>query len=162
MKTRSKNIIIHSTPEKIFSQMDDFSKTGMHMSQSSMMMMGSKLSIEQVSTNVTGVGAKVRWYGKIMGMKLTAGGHLTHGAKPNISGDRVILDITAYQNRPSSSPFDVNTTRISTTVAGKLGEWIRLGGSSQQEGDNRGSIGNYAIRSGTNDRQVWLKVEAGP
>ena len=83
-------------------------------------------------------------------------------AKPNISGDRVILDITAYQNTPSSSPFDVNTTRISTTVAGKLGEWIRLGGSSQQEGGNRGSIGNYVTRSGTSDRQVWLKVDAGP
>ena len=83
-------------------------------------------------------------------------------ARPNISGNRVILDITAYQDTPNSSPFDVNTTRISTTVAGKLGEWIRLGGSRQQEGVNRGGIGNYTTQSGTSDRQVWLKVDAGP
>ena len=68
MKIKSKSIIIHSSREKVFQQMDDFSKTGIHMSKSSMMMMGSKLKLEQLSTNATGVGASYRWYGKIMGM----------------------------------------------------------------------------------------------
>ena len=70
MKTRSKSILIHSIPEKIFQQMDDFSKTGMHMTESSMMMMGSKLTLEQLSLNPNGVGAKYRWYGKMMGMTM--------------------------------------------------------------------------------------------
>ena len=70
MITKSKNIFIHSTPEKVFAQMDDFSKTGMHMSESSMMMMGSKLKLAQLSTNATGVGASYRWYGKMMGMTI--------------------------------------------------------------------------------------------
>ena len=48
--------------------MDDFSKKGMHMTESSMMMMGSKLKLEQLSTNATGVGASYRWSGKMMGM----------------------------------------------------------------------------------------------
>jgi len=68
MKTKSKNILILSTPEKVFQQMDDFSKTGMHMSESSMMMMGSKLQLVQLSENSTGVGASYRWYGKMLGM----------------------------------------------------------------------------------------------
>lgn len=70
MKTKTKSIFIHSTPEKVFQQMDDFSKTGMHMTESSMMMMGSKLKLEQLSTNATGIGASYRWYGIIMGMKM--------------------------------------------------------------------------------------------
>ena len=70
MKMKSKNILIHSTHEKVFAQMDDFSKTGMHMSERSMMMMGSKLKLEQLSLNSTGVGAKYRWYGKMMGMTM--------------------------------------------------------------------------------------------
>ena len=70
MKTKSKSILIHSTPEKVFARMDNFSKTGMHMSESSMMMMGSKLKLEQLSTNQTGVDAKYRWYGKMMGMTI--------------------------------------------------------------------------------------------
>jgi len=68
MKTKSKTITIQSTAEKVFEQMDDFSKTGMHMSENSMMMMGSKLKLEQLSNNPTGVGAKYHWYGKMMGM----------------------------------------------------------------------------------------------
>ena len=70
MKTKSKYILIHSTTEKTFAQFDDFSKTGMHMSESSIMMMGSKLKLEQLSTNPTGVGAKYHWYGKMMGMTM--------------------------------------------------------------------------------------------
>ena len=70
MKTKSKSIFIYSTPDKVFAQMDDFSKTGMHMSKNSMMMMGSKLKLEQLSPNLTGIGAKYRWYGKMMGMTM--------------------------------------------------------------------------------------------
>ncbi len=50
--------------------MDDFSKAGMHMSEKSMMMMGSKLTLQQISSNATGLGATYRWYGKMMGMNL--------------------------------------------------------------------------------------------
>ena len=70
MKTKSKSIFIYSTPEKVFQQMDDFSKTGMHMTESSLMMMGSKLNLEKLSENATGVGAGYRWYGKMMGMNI--------------------------------------------------------------------------------------------
>ena len=70
MTTKSKSLLIHSTPAKVFAQMDDFSKTGMHMTESSMMMMGSKLKLQQLSTNATGVGASYRWYGKMMGMTM--------------------------------------------------------------------------------------------
>ena len=70
MITKSKSILIHSTPAKVFAQLDDFSKTGMHMTESSMMMMGSKLKLQQLSTNDTGVGASYRWYGKMMGMTM--------------------------------------------------------------------------------------------
>ena len=59
MKTISKGILIRATPEKVFFQMDDFSKTGMHMSEKSMMMMGSKLTLEQLSPNKFGLRAKI-------------------------------------------------------------------------------------------------------
>lgn len=70
MKTKSKRIIIHSSPQQIFSQLDDFSKTGMHMSESSMMMMGSKLKLEQLSGTTSGIGSTYRWYGKMLGLTI--------------------------------------------------------------------------------------------
>ena len=78
--------------------------------------------------------------------------------KPSINSNRVFLEISAYQDTQNASPLDVNTMRISTTIVGKLGEWIALGSSSQQDGDG----GNYSRRSGVSDRQIWLKVDAGP
>ena len=70
MKTKSKSILILSTPENVFHQMDDFSKTGMHRTENSMTMMGSKLKLEQISPNATGIDASYHWFGKIVGMAM--------------------------------------------------------------------------------------------
>lgn len=43
MKNYSKNITIHSTPEKVFAYMDSLGNTGMHMIKSNMPMMGGGL-----------------------------------------------------------------------------------------------------------------------
>ena len=102
MKTKSKNIFIHSTPDKVFSQMDDFSKTGMHMTESSMMMMGSKLTLEQLSSNSTGVGAKYRWYGKMMGMTMDFSEAVTKWQPPKLKewetvGEAKIIIMSWYR-----------------------------------------------------------------
>jgi hypothetical protein len=47
MKTITKSVIIHSTTDKVFGQMADFSKPGMRMSENLRMLMGSKLKLEQ-------------------------------------------------------------------------------------------------------------------
>ena len=68
MKSLKKEMIIHSPPQKVFAFMDDLSKTGMHMTENSMMMMGSKLMLEQLPGPCRGVGATFHWHGKVMGM----------------------------------------------------------------------------------------------
>jgi hypothetical protein len=70
MKTKLKSIIINSTPENVFACMDNLGNTGMHMTESSMMMMGSKLELKQLSENATGLNSRSRWSGKIMGFKM--------------------------------------------------------------------------------------------
>lgn len=69
-KSVKKEIIIKAPVEKVFSLMDDLSKTGMHMSERSVMMMGSKLTLEHLPSPEKGVGAKYRWKGKMMGFRL--------------------------------------------------------------------------------------------
>lgn len=70
MKSLKKEITVRASPEKVFTFMDDLSKTGIHMSQSSMMMMGSKLTLEQLEGPSKGVGATFHWSGKVMGMPI--------------------------------------------------------------------------------------------
>ena len=102
MKSKSKSILIQAPPEKVFAQMDDFSKTGMHMSESSMMMMGSKLRLEQLSTNSTGVGAGYRWYGKMMGMTMDFSETVTKWQPPKLKewetvGEAKIIIMSWYR-----------------------------------------------------------------
>ncbi|MCQ6961072.1 SRPBCC family protein [Mucilaginibacter aquariorum] len=102
MKTKSQTMLIHSTPEKVFAQMDDFSKTGMHMNESSTMMMGSKLTLEQLSSNPTGLGARYRWYGKMMGMIIDLSETVTKWQPPRFKewetiGEAKIIIISWYR-----------------------------------------------------------------
>ncbi len=102
MKIKSKSLFIHSSPAKVFAQMDDFSKTGMHMSESSMMMMGSKLKLEQLSTNSTGIGASFRWYGKMMGMTMDFSETVTNWVQNQLKewetvGDAKIIIMSWYR-----------------------------------------------------------------
>jgi len=70
MKTVKKIKNFSSAPELVFQKIDDLGVTGMHMTESSMMMMGSKLNLQYLSENEKGLGTKYRWTGKIMGMEM--------------------------------------------------------------------------------------------
>lgn len=114
MKTKSKSVVIHATPEQVFTQMDDLSKTGMHMRESSMMMMGSKLNLEQLSPNASGVGAKYRWYGKMMGMTIDFNEMVTKWEPPILKewetiGDAQIIIMRWYRMWFEIAPFEDGT-----------------------------------------------------
>ena len=70
MKTITQKIQIQASPEKVFETLDDLGVTGMHMTQSSAMMMGSKLHLQYLTDNHKGLGSKYRWTGKMMGMNM--------------------------------------------------------------------------------------------
>lgn len=84
-------------------------------------------------------------------------------AVPRLAGDRVTLDISPQASRPGSyGPGSVQAERLSTTVSGRLGEWISLGGSVQEsnaQGRINGTVGSRAASSGST---LWLKVEELP
>ena len=81
-------------------------------------------------------------------------------AEPRLAGDRVTLEISPQFDTPGNAGYgSVNTQRVSTTVSGRLGEWIELGGSGQQAaGTERGnlSVGTADVRD---NRSIWLMVE---
>lgn len=70
MKTITRIEIYNASPEKVFHYLDDLGVTGMHMTRSSVMMMGSKLHLEYLTENKTGRGSKYRWTGAMMAMKM--------------------------------------------------------------------------------------------
>lgn len=95
--------------------MDDFSKTGLHMSDISMMMMGSKLKLERLSPNGTGLGAKYRWFGKMMGMTMDFSEMVTKWEPPALKewetlGNAQIIIMSWYRMWFEITPAENGTT----------------------------------------------------
>ena len=70
MKTIKRKELYNAETNKVFEIPDDLSVTGMHMTQSSSMMMGSKLYLKYLTENHNGLHSKYKWTGKMMGMKM--------------------------------------------------------------------------------------------
>jgi hypothetical protein len=85
-------------------------------------------------------------------------------ATPRVSGDVVTLDLSPKQQRFSGPPSDgrVATAGITTQVSGRLGEWIRVGGSSTSNRSDTTGLLTWGTRSGEASYSVWVKVEEVP
>lgn len=80
-------------------------------------------------------------------------------AQPRVNGDRVTLEISQQADSPSGYRGAANTQGLSTTVSGRLGEWIELGGAgSQSSGSSRGGFG-ASTGEVRDSRSIWLMVE---
>jgi hypothetical protein len=66
MKTVERIRIIQASPEKVFDCIDDLGVSGMHMTESSMPMMGGKMDLEFLTPYKTGFHTKYRWTGKVL------------------------------------------------------------------------------------------------
>lgn len=70
MRRLSESIEINAPADVVFRHVDDIRNTGMHMTESSMPMMGGALALEVLSPNPLGLGATYRMHGKVMGMTI--------------------------------------------------------------------------------------------
>ncbi|HET9745793.1 MAG TPA: SRPBCC family protein [Chitinophagaceae bacterium] len=77
MKTIERSKIYQASPEEVFDCLDDLSVTGMHMTKSSMPMMGGKMNVELLSPHQKGLNTKYRWTGKVLWMVLDFTVHVT-------------------------------------------------------------------------------------
>ncbi|HEX4330267.1 MAG TPA: hypothetical protein VH105_26000 [Burkholderiales bacterium] len=109
-----------------------------------------------VARSVTSAGGRTTVQESIVQRDINSGFYVT----PRINGDTVFLDISTQRDTPADrGPGSANTNRTSSTVSGKLGEWIELGGASRSGAvDNRGT-GAVLSSSGAAARSVYVKVE---
>jgi hypothetical protein len=83
-------------------------------------------------------------------------------ALPMLAGERVTVEISPQQESLSTAGGDpaIRSSRIITTVAGRLGEWIELGGTGQSADDAGASGARYSTRTGVERQRVMLRVDA--
>mgnify|MGYP007103347609 FL=1 len=75
-------------------------------------------------------------------------------AAPRVVGERVTLEISPQFDSPGGQGA-VERQRLLTTVSGRLGEWLEVGGSSKQA-----EVGEHGSR--VSGSSVWLQVEELP
>ena len=82
-------------------------------------------------------------------------------ATPRLNGERVTIEISQQADSASrfGPPGTVSTQRLTTTVTGRLGEWIEVGGSSREVSGNQSGIFSRSSGGGQDARSIWLLVE---
>ncbi|MGW8182750.1 MAG: secretin N-terminal domain-containing protein [Burkholderiales bacterium] len=80
--------------------------------------------------------------------------------RARVSGDRVVLEVSPQRETLSQDiRGGVNVQRVVTTVAGRLGEWMELGGVGQTSTAEQSVLLGRASSATRDDRRVLIKVE---
>jgi hypothetical protein len=81
-------------------------------------------------------------------------------AMPRVNGDQVTLDISPQKESLSETQYgEIRTARLVSTVRGRLGEWLELGGSGYSEQVGQRGITRYGTRDAQSQRRLWVKVD---
>ena len=122
MKTLTETVVIEAPAPKVFAFMDDVNNVGFHMSgRSSMAMMGSRLKIEVLSSEPTGVGATYRMWGKMMGQAIDFSETVTKYAPGREKiwgtiGEPKMLIMSSYVMRVTVDPLTASSSRLTISL----------------------------------------------
>jgi len=79
---------------------------------------------------------------------------------PRVSGDRVTLDVSSQRESLSRrSAGNVNVQSLVTTVSGRLGEWMEIGGVGQDAAGQQSVLLGRTSTASRDNRRVLIKVE---
>ncbi len=78
---------------------------------------------------------------------------------PRLHGDRVTLQISPFRNEAKSTGRSIETLQAATTISGRLGEWLPLGGVA--ESAERTQSDSVSQRSTTRNQQdsIWIRAD---
>jgi hypothetical protein len=126
MITVTETADIKASAESVFAYVDDIRNIGWHMTErSSMAMMGSRLELEIVSEQSTGLGATYRYSGTMMGLSLDFSESATRYI-PNREkiwhtiGEPRLLIISSYEMRLAVEPLSAASSRLTISIASEL------------------------------------------
>jgi hypothetical protein len=82
-------------------------------------------------------------------------------ATPRVSGDRVTLEISSRQQRMTHATRNapVTTGSLTTTVTGRLGEWMQIGGAVEGMDGTSSGLVTWGSRSDLTQYSAWVKVD---
>ena len=79
---------------------------------------------------------------------------------PRVHGENVTLQVSPFKNVQShAGGSSINTQHANTTISGRLGEWLLVGGVSEQVKRSQSGTSGYNSTQGSSDDSIWIKAE---
>lgn len=83
--------------------------------------------------------------------------------RPRLAGEVVTLDVSPQRNTPGArGRGSMNVQQLSTTVSGRLGEWMEIGGIVSGRAFEASGTVYRTTTTGSDDRRVLIKVDELP
>jgi type II secretory pathway component GspD/PulD (secretin) len=79
---------------------------------------------------------------------------------PRVRGDNIILEVSPFKSSQGNQHSgDINTQAASTTVTGRVGEWLLIGGVTRQQEQTKSEIGTTYTTQSNGDSGIWIKAD---
>ncbi len=78
---------------------------------------------------------------------------------PRIQGDRVTLQVSPFKNSLYGDSGGIETQSASTTVTGRIGEWLLIGGVSEQLKRAQSGSGSQISTQSRRNESIWIKAD---
>jgi type II secretory pathway component GspD/PulD (secretin) len=114
---------------------------------------GKSVPVEEQTTTVSG--GVVQQQNTVRYKDVTTGFYVT----PRLHDKQVTLDISPHMERSGAVSGTYDIQQASTTVSGRLGEWISVGGATNRTTNNRAEILKESSTRSRDDTDIQLLVE---
>jgi type II secretory pathway component HofQ len=78
---------------------------------------------------------------------------------PRLNEDRVTLQISPHMHQATRPNGTLEIQQASTTLSGRLGEWIAVGGAQQSSNQHGTGLTRYRSTQNESNSQIYLRVE---
>jgi type II secretory pathway component GspD/PulD (secretin) len=79
---------------------------------------------------------------------------------PRIHGDNVTLQVSPFKNsRSATRGGNIETQNADTTLTGRIGEWLLIGGVTEQLKRSQSGNGSYSSTQSRNNESIWIKAD---
>jgi type II secretory pathway component GspD/PulD (secretin) len=82
---------------------------------------------------------------------------------PHLRGNQVTLDVSPYRQTPNKKQGGAyETSGAETRIIGPLGQWLLIGGITQQSRNEQSGIGKTHSTRSSRAQKIWIKAELVP
>ncbi|MEN8803278.1 MAG: hypothetical protein ABF297_15010 [Thiogranum sp.] len=79
---------------------------------------------------------------------------------PRVHGEQVTLDVSPYkQSQSRERSGDIKTQSARTRITGRLGQWLAIGGVTEQTRSSSSRLGSYGSTQSRDNASIWIKAD---